>query len=204
MKAFHDGLAWLYDQPFSIQPANFTCFLATTALDMYKEALDIIELSERTNPNNIMLAYHKIFALASLNRVEEAQKALDSISKRESTTRHEVICLADQGLILYRRGQRLLGREFYRKALEKAEGNEYEALRALAAIYYAREEIIAHSPDVGVVRELAHEESRDIVNIDVQIALEHLRRIEEKYEENSQTAQTSQSSTVGIHEKIRT
>jgi len=62
-------------------------------------------------------------------------------------------------LIYYRRGKSELGKEFYRQALAKAEGKAFESMRAMAAIYFAREEILAGSPNSSTILELAHREA---------------------------------------------
>jgi tetratricopeptide (TPR) repeat protein len=173
-KAFHQAKAWLYDQPFSIQPADFACFLSSVALEEYQETVSLAELSERSNPGNLDLSYHKIFALGSLNLVDEAQVELEKAKKGSSDTRHQILALANQGLIHYRRGAPDLGRGFYRQALLKAEGKAFERMRAMAAIYYAREELLARAPNSNLVLELAHQEADGISGGGVEVALERL------------------------------
>jgi len=179
-KAFHQAKAWLYDQPFSIQPAHLACFLSSVALEEYQETLSLIELSERSNPGNLDLCYHKVFALASLNLVDEAQAELDEAMKASSDTRYQVLALANQGLIYYRRGAPDLGRDSYRQALLKAEGKAFEPMRAMAAIYYAREELLTRAPNSNLVLELAYREADGVSGGGVEVAFGRLCELEKE------------------------
>jgi tetratricopeptide (TPR) repeat protein len=179
-KALHQAKAWLYDQPFSVVPAQLACFLASVAFDDHRESLKIIELSERSNPDNTQLRYSKIFALASLNMTDEAQAELDRTARAPGDVTEQILALADRGLIQYRRGLATSGREFYRQAMEMAEGKALEKVRAMAAIYYAREEALSGSPDARRVLELAHRQAEGVSDPGVKIAFQSLRKLEEK------------------------
>jgi tetratricopeptide (TPR) repeat protein len=178
--AFHKTKVWLYDQPFSLQPSHLACFLSSVALEEYGETLRIVALSERSNPNNRDLQYHKVFALASLNRLDEAQDELDKAINAGGETRHEILALADQGLILYRRGAPQIGKDYYREALAKAEGKAFEGMRAMAAIYYAREELLAGSPNAEDALKLAHKVAEGVSVGSVDVAFDRLRGLEKE------------------------
>jgi tetratricopeptide (TPR) repeat protein len=177
--ALHDAKGWLYDQPFSARPAQFGSFVAGILAD-YEESLRIIDLGLISNPDNELLQFNRIFALASLDRVEEAQTAINEIDISDSNdpTATEIHKMANQGLICFRQGLPDLGRFHYRLALEKAHGDQKRHLRVMAAIFYAREEILAGSPQAKDIKEMVYKEAKEDNSPATIAAIKHMETIE--------------------------
>jgi hypothetical protein len=179
--ALHETKGWLYDQPFSARPAQLGSFVAGL-LEEYEEGLRIIDLGLIANPDNETLKFNRVFALASLNRAEQAQAALDDIdtSACADPAVAEVIKLANQGLIFYRLGLPDLGRFHYREALERAQGKQKLHIRVMAAIFFAREEILAGSPQAKVIKELVYREAKEDNSASTVAAIKHMETVEKQ------------------------
>ena len=70
---------WLRFQPFSAAPANHGAYLASVALSDFQEGLKISEFGRLASPNDTMLLNNSAFALASMDRIPEAQERLKLI-----------------------------------------------------------------------------------------------------------------------------
>lgn len=144
-ESFNQAWKWFYDQPFSSRPGQFGSHIASGILEDYNQAERLIKQSLRTNPKDGLLLNNLAFTYASIGRIKEAQKALSSIGQLKSGTSLEVTVKATHGLIAFRSGRYSEGRSLYLEAIEESK-RYVRAFQSLAALYYAREEILADTP----------------------------------------------------------
>jgi len=148
---------WLRDEPFSTRPAIIGSFISSVIQEDYTSALLLIKEGLRANPEDVTLINNEAFCLASLNRVDEAIKALNRIPSDKIHTVTDAIALnATLGLIQFRGGQPDEGRASYRRALELAGKRDVARSKALALAFFAREEARIKS---GFEAQLADEAS---------------------------------------------
>lgn len=164
-KSLDQSLEWLRDQPFSTRPVMLASYLALSVLEDYRYGEQITRIGLRANPTDATLLNNMAFVCASSGRLAEAEELFKSIKAediREVTQGMTIIATA--GLIAFRRGSTEEGRALYRQAMDLAKGQQYRKHRAVAAIYLAREEILARSPEAEKAVELANNETRSIKN----------------------------------------
>jgi tetratricopeptide (TPR) repeat protein len=119
-------------------------FIASTILEDYKQAEEIIKQSLRSNPKDTLLLNNLAFTYASSGRIRKAKEVLKSIGTLDGESSLAVTVKATRGLIAFRSGRRDEGRSLYLEAIE--ESKRYErSFQALAALSYAREEIFANT-----------------------------------------------------------
>jgi tetratricopeptide (TPR) repeat protein len=134
----------LRDQPFSASPAVHSSYIASTALEDHEEAVRIIEFGLLANPYDPNLLNNKAYSLANLGRLDDAERALDAITKHSDRSKLGImkpVLLATAGLLCYRRGAPERGRELYMTAIEAAEHAANKRPAAKAASFLALEEI---------------------------------------------------------------
>lgn len=137
--------AWLRDQFFSSEPAVHGSYIASVGMQDYQEAIRIVRAGMIANPKNWILLNNLAFSLASTNQVDEAEKALPEVSPGDQIGKGTLY--ATKGLIEFRRGHRDEGRRLYAEAIETFNRPEMSKMRALAAVFLAREELFAKTPE---------------------------------------------------------
>ena len=98
------------------------------------------------NPTNPTLINNRVYSLANLDRLDEAERLLQQLLKttdRDSIFRMHPALLATSGLICYRRGDLAHGQELYTASIEMALHAGEKRLAARAALFFALEEIHA-------------------------------------------------------------
>jgi hypothetical protein len=95
------------------------------------------------NPENSGFNISLAFGYASRNMVDEAEVELSRIKSTDPVREMQII--TNRGLILFRKGDGLRGRELYVQAVEMAVNREDRTNATAAMIYWAREEILAGS-----------------------------------------------------------
>ncbi len=106
---------WLHDQPFSAEPPIFGSYHAS----MHRKFEDGVELAEqgrKANPRDWLLLNNLAFCLASLDRWEEAEKALGDIPGQPEGS--SATLAATRGLVEFRAGHIERGRQLYRTAIK--------------------------------------------------------------------------------------
>jgi tetratricopeptide (TPR) repeat protein len=145
--------AWLRTEPFAAVPAVFGSHEAALARN-YDEAIRFASFGLVANPEEFLLRNNLAFALASIGRVREAQDQVQLIREAVLTSEERLTLQATRGLIAFRAGDVVHGRELYEQTIADAQD---VTQKALAMIMLAREEIVAHTP-LGVVTRLAAEQ----------------------------------------------
>ncbi len=131
---------WLGDQPFSRRPALAGSFLASR-IDRHAEGVLFARHGLISNPNDNMLNNNLAFSLGKLGRTQEARRALKGIDLSSSDNVQKIVTMATTGLVCFREGNLLMGRQLYVRAAELAHEAGDDAREAVAAIYHAIEEI---------------------------------------------------------------
>ncbi len=131
---------WLLFQPFSSRPALFASYIAAVCLEDYHAAIDIINETKQFSPHNPTLSNNLAFALASLDRVDEAKIALFSVDPETLDPTDKSIFAATYGLINYRSGEREEGKALYETAVNNFKKLKDLQRAALALFFWGREE----------------------------------------------------------------
>lgn len=143
--AMNSGLKWQNDQPFAVEPAAFLSYVAAVGAERY----DIAEQAARTgrlaNPQDATIANNLAFALANQDKHDEAKAILANCPPPEDA-REAAVYSATRGLVAFRGGLVEEGREGYSQAVESCLDLGLPDNAALAASYWAREEVRAKTP----------------------------------------------------------
>jgi len=166
-EALDDGIDWLRDQPFSSRPAVFTSYISSSILERYPLSQQILKLSLIANPGNPALINNLAFALASDDKVQEAQRYLDQINPETTEGLARVTLIATHGLVQMRLRNFELGRRLYQRAKESASNIDSAKYRALASILLAREEILAATSEAEQALKTAQHDAKGIAEPDV-------------------------------------
>lgn len=141
---------WQEDEGFSGRPAALGTFVAAVLLEDYEICERMARRGLIANPNDAALLNNLAFSLASTNRAQEAERILKTISVRAESVEYHICATATAGLIAFRLGKCEEGRDSYRAAIELARGPRNKFYAAMAAAYWAREEIRAAGPQVHI------------------------------------------------------
>jgi tetratricopeptide (TPR) repeat protein len=169
---------WQVDQPFALDPALYTSYLASTLIENYEAAIWACETGLRTNPGDLVLLNNLAFSQASLGQVDKAAETMAKLPLTVADVRKLATWTATRGLIAFRRGDAVLGRRLYQESIAswQRQGGRKEA--AKAATYWAREELLAGTDHIGealaAVRELGKNVTSDP---ETDILRERLRRL---------------------------
>ena len=182
---WHAGLKeswnWFYDQPFSARPGHIGSYIASSILRDYSEGERIIKRSLRTNPNDALLLNNLAFTYASAGRIKDAQEVMTRIGNVEPDSRSdgsvEVTIKATQGLLAFRMGDHDRGRKLYAEAIEESK-KFARSFQALAALHYAREEIIANTSHKDQARNSALAISKGVEDKDILSLRQYIRELE--------------------------
>jgi tetratricopeptide (TPR) repeat protein len=145
-RALHEARQWFYDQPFSRHAASLASYLASVPLERYDECAEIARVGLIATPRDPLLLNNLTFALASSGRVVEAEEHFREIPAGAFVGSVKATLLATQGLLCYRRGLLEEGRKHYLEAIDVAKGKGDAFQAALAALYFAREALLAKAP----------------------------------------------------------
>jgi tetratricopeptide (TPR) repeat protein len=139
-EALEAALNWLEYQPFSSRPAVVASYIASVCMQKDYEAIKIVEEAKIATPDDFFLNNNYAFALASINRVDDALRVINSIKVDSLREKERAILLATSGLIEFRLGRVNQGRELYRKSIQEIKKIGEKSSLALAYLFWAREE----------------------------------------------------------------
>ncbi len=144
-RALDEAKRWQLDQPFSSRPAVFGSYIASTCLENFQEAEQVLHLGLLCNSEEATLHNNLAFVLAKQDRLDEAKAELmigfSHIDKGPNGNSQRICLTATKGLIAFREGQTQLGRQLYALAIAQARLDELSPLREIAKIYLAIEEL---------------------------------------------------------------
>lgn len=175
--ALQESNNWLLDEPFSAKPAALGSYIAATILEDYARAVVILKEGLLANPEEPILRNNLAFVLASQSKPTEAEEQIACIRRGNLSLPDEINLLATSGLVLFRKGQADEGRTLYREAMEKASQRSLDRHRGRAALYLAREEILARTPFALTTLKEALALTSKIGDPDFQVLRERLTRL---------------------------
>jgi Tfp pilus assembly protein PilF len=153
-----EGRAWQRDEPFALEPALSTSYVAALVLEDYERALEVASAGLNFHPDDSMLRNNAAFAAAHLGKTPEAQEHLRRAGTSDGADERTTI-IATRGLIAFREGDPAKGRELYSQAVSEFRRAGNADMSTLAASLWALEELRAHSPVAGPTRDAALRDS---------------------------------------------
>lgn len=172
--ATQEGLNWLADQPFAIEPAVTTSYAASFGAEDFETALMAAKVGLRTHPRDGTLRNNAAFALAQLGRLEEARQQLAEPSELEGNER--ITITATRGLIAFRAGAIEEGRNLYRQAVDEFMAIERTDSSEIARAYWLLEEARADPILARSLLGAAQERLGEIDQAEVALLTERLSR----------------------------
>lgn len=136
---------WANEECYSVRPFEFGAAVAGLSRD-FTAAIDFTTRGLAMRPGSPKLHNSQAFAMASLGRLDDAERSLAEIdpSLHDQTSRN--VTLANLGLIAFRRGAVDHGQVFYRDAMAGFQRNKEPSSQATAHLYLARETLLASTP----------------------------------------------------------
>ena len=147
---------WAVEEPYSTRPFAFKSSIATV-LRRYEQAIEFAETGLKLQPHHPTLLNNKAYALAALNRLEEALETV-KLANLHSPETAKGVPTATLGMIHFRLGDHASGRKHYRDAIAWLGRNRMLPSAALATAYFAKEAARANAADAAeLLREAKHE-----------------------------------------------
>jgi tetratricopeptide (TPR) repeat protein len=131
--AVEEAAFWLADQPFSAEPATFGSYHAAAEKDL-ELSLKFANRGLIANRNNLILKNNAAFALAKLNRADEAAMRLHDVDVSRLSDDEKAMIRATEGLIAFRQSDPDLGQERYLEAIEQAVSPETRFMAGLMLV----------------------------------------------------------------------
>jgi Flp pilus assembly protein TadD len=176
-EAFDFGSLWLADQPFALDPAMFTSYVASTLLDDQRSAIRACTIGLRASPSDPILLNNLAFSLATSGHLEEAQKVLRRPMGKLSTE-HDAMITATRGLVAFRSGDVAFGRQLYRIAIDALMKDRKQVVAASAAFFWIYEELHAETDNVPQALKCAESASRGVTdNPDLVLSRRRVERL---------------------------
>ena len=132
---------WQFDQPFSSRPSVHGSYVSAVALGDYETSEWFARQGLRANPSDFTLLNNLAFALINRGDMNEAKNALSIASRLHFSNLERVVLHATQGLLAFRTGDVVAGRQLYSDARLKARRMGNDRLLALASVFHAIEEV---------------------------------------------------------------
>jgi len=171
-EAIDNGTQWVRDETYSSRPLMFVTYVDSSILEGYSLSIELLKQGLLANPRNPGILNNLAFALASCQRLDEAEdalkEALTNADPEHLTDNYRIALLATNGLLLMRRGHIEKGREYYRSAFREAVKIGNKKYRQLATIYLAKEEILANTVEAGAAFNAAKKEMGDTPDFDIE------------------------------------
>lgn len=174
-KAAERALLWFEDQPFSSNAGIFCSFVLSDFSNQHQQALDILKIARKANPENHVLLNNLAFTYIQLNRLDEAEKVLTDI-QIDPESPDDATVEATVGMLAFRRGQTIEGRAAYNRAMVNLQRKGQTERAGIAAIYLALEEVRARTTQSAAAMKLAMDLTSESNRPDVAMKLEQLKR----------------------------
>ncbi|MHB9063332.1 MAG: hypothetical protein ACYC4B_06040 [Pirellulaceae bacterium] len=149
---------WHREQPFSSRPAILSASVASTVLEDFSQAEEILMMALVSNRDDATIYNNLAFALAKQDRVDEATKFLEQGWQCGLTPEQKLCLTATKGLIAYRSSKPVHGRNLYQQAINMASSVTLNLLSSVAKVYFAIEESRVNSSEASKRRREAMDE----------------------------------------------
>jgi tetratricopeptide (TPR) repeat protein len=131
--------AWLADQPFSVQAAIYTSYVAAVTRS-WDHSVSAATQGLQVHPTNATLLNNLAYALIERGNVAEAESPLRAAQRHGIDTIDRAVIDATRGLLAYRTGEPTLGYSLYASAANEARREQHRELEAAALAMHASEE----------------------------------------------------------------
>jgi len=152
-KAVQLSRRWLQDEPFTSRPALFGSLVASYALGDYPSAALLARSALTANPSDPSVIAQILYSEASAGRTQVAEallprleEAINGDTAAHSRMEWDILVNADRGLIAFRKGDVLKGRQLYAIAMNQAVSRGLSQIGASALMNYVREEVLTGAP----------------------------------------------------------
>lgn len=155
--AIKEANEWFEDEPFASRPLRAATYICCV-LGHYEEAERYARQGLCIDSGDLELKSNLIYALAAQNKLDDALSMLAEVVKsyRQVGYNDQGHCLANYGMINFRKGDYQTGEKFYKLAIEQFEKDKNYIVQANAAAYMARESLHSNNPNTSrLVKEAA-------------------------------------------------
>jgi tetratricopeptide (TPR) repeat protein len=149
-------------------------YVAGSILEDHDTAIRIGEIGRKANPADFTILNDLAYSYAKKGEIEKAKKALSKINTSELIDEQIVVWNATSGLLCYRQGFLDEGRALYLKAIDQSRALKNTKLTALAALFFAMEEMVSAKENFSKSSELALKVSGNLDYPDVKVYLERI------------------------------
>jgi Tfp pilus assembly protein PilF len=134
---------WIKEEPYSVR-AHFIGSAAANTLDDHTASVELCRRGLRHDMKSAWLRNSLVFALGSLNLLEEAEAELKILHHMPGTGDSPFVAQANRGLIAFRRGDFAAANAHYRSAIAGFRKQQRALSERLALAYFAREAAFAN------------------------------------------------------------
>jgi hypothetical protein len=165
---------WLIDQPFSSRPAIMASFVSGAILLDYDASLRFCKFGLRSSPDDFMLLNNSAFSAAEAGDLGSAEEYYARIHPASLSTDPRAVWLATGGLLLYRRGRPIEGKQAYLEAMATGEQGKDPRIPAIASYYLALEERRTNSSEAEHRRQDALKRLKKLPYPEIRLFLDRL------------------------------
>jgi len=134
-KAFENAKGWFNFQPFTINPAALSTYIASEILDKQQEAIKIAKEALKISPDSFLIKNNLAFALAKSNNIIEAVATIKSINKNDLSKYDIAVLNATTGFIAFKLGDTKSAKIGYNEAIKYFRTNKKNEDSLARALY---------------------------------------------------------------------
>lgn len=133
---------WIEDEPYSVPALQMAGMCASTFLGEHRVGVDFYQAALRLAPTAPMILNGLLVARAYLGDMDEAQNLYVRLEGYRNEPALEPYVHAAKGLIAFRQGALVAGREAYQEAITSGNNIEGGSLKLTATIFWFEQEIL--------------------------------------------------------------
>ncbi len=158
---YHDSIEmiyrWFLDLPFSIRPIKLGYFISSNMLEDSNKTIGLLELGIISHPKDSFIINNLAYQYALLNRVNEAEELIELKDIEYNNESWKYCIQATKGLIQFRKGNDVLGRQLYKEVINETQHLTYKEYFWLASLNLAREEIMIDSKNKEEIMNIVYQ-----------------------------------------------
>lgn len=139
--SFDDSVRWLNTQPFSLAPVIMASNASSLGISDQTPSISLLQNAKIFDNERNIVANNLAVALLLNDRIIEAEGVFSRIRESELDEQGKKVNLATKGLLSFRSGLPHDGRALYRKAVSGFLAKSEAGMAAIAAYFWAREEM---------------------------------------------------------------
>jgi tetratricopeptide (TPR) repeat protein len=167
---------WAEADPYSVRPCEFASNVAALN-DDYVTAEKFARRGLRLRPDGPLLLNGLAFALASMDRLDEANAALRRLPRLDQRDELAYVAQANKGLIAFRAGRVEDAKHLYLEAVEGFRRLGKPPLAAMARVYLAREALRAGQPGAAALFNEAETAVATLKHSDAAMVLDRMKAV---------------------------